>query len=136
MSWIISFQNGHLQIREVCAQSSIVPQRLNPTFSWDFTAVCARFCPMIKLSQETKAMIQAKAAQTGRTPDEILREALARKGDVLPWRSSVAPRPANLTKDELIATMEAIAARCAARPVADPRSIDEIIGYDDFGLPR
>ncbi len=65
MSWIISFQNGHLQIREVCAQSSIVPQRLNPTFSYDFTAVCARFCPVIKLSQETEAMIQAKAAQTG-----------------------------------------------------------------------
>jgi hypothetical protein len=32
--------------------------------------------------------------------------------------------------------MEAIAARSAARPIADPRSADEIIGYDDFGLPR
>jgi len=41
-----------------------------------------------------------------------------------------------LTRDELIAGMEAIAARSAARPVVDPRSIDEIIGYDDFGLPR
>jgi hypothetical protein len=40
-----------------------------------------------------------------------------------------------LTKDELIARMEVIAARSASRP-ADPRSIDEIIGYDDFGLPR
>jgi antitoxin VapB len=89
---------------------------------------------MIKLSHETEAMIQAKAAQTGRTPDEILREALT--VTVLPWRSSVAPPPANLTKDELIAGMEAIAVRSAARPVADPRSIDEIIGYDDFGLPR
>ena len=64
---------------------------------------------MINLSQETEAIIQAKAAQTGRTPDEILREALTVA--VLPWRSSVAPP-------------------------ADPRSIDEIIGYDDFGLPR
>jgi antitoxin VapB len=89
---------------------------------------------MINLSQETEAIIQAKAAQTGRTPDEILREALTVA--VLPWRSSVAPPPANLTKDELIAGMEAIAVRSAARPVADPRSIDEIIGYDDFGLPR
>jgi antitoxin VapB len=89
---------------------------------------------MINLSQETEAIIQAKAAQTGRTPDEILREALT--GDVLPWRSSVTPPPANLTKDELIAGMEAIAIRSAARPMADPRSIDEIIGYDDFGLPR
>ena len=91
---------------------------------------------MINLSQETEAIIQAKAAETGRTPDEILREALTHAGDVLPWRSSVAPPPANLSKDELIAGMEAIALRSAARPTADPRSIDEIIGYDDFGLSR
>ncbi len=41
-----------------------------------------------------------------------------------------------MTKDELIASMEEIASRSAARPTVDPRSIDEIIGYDDFGLPR
>jgi hypothetical protein len=46
------------------------------------------------------------------------------------------PPPENLTGDELIARMEAIAVRSASRPVVDPRSIDEIIGYDDFGLPR
>jgi len=91
---------------------------------------------MIDLSQETEAILQAKAAQTGRTPDEILREALTRTGDVLPWRSSVAPPPVNPSEAELIAAMEAIAVRCAARPAADPRSIDEIVGYDDFGLPR
>ena len=91
---------------------------------------------MINLSQELEELIRAKAAGTGRTPDEILREALTRTGDVLPWRGSVVPPPANLTKAELIAAMEAIAVRSAARPMADPRSIDEIIGYDDFGLPR
>lgn len=91
---------------------------------------------MIDVSQEIEALIQAKVARTGRTPDEILREALVRTGDVLPWRSSVAPPPVSLTKDELVARMEAIAVRSAARPMADPRSIDEIIGYDDFGLPR
>jgi antitoxin VapB len=41
-----------------------------------------------------------------------------------------------MSKAALIAEMEAIAARSAARPTADPRSIDEIIGYDDFGMPR
>ncbi|HXY59005.1 MAG TPA: type II toxin-antitoxin system VapB family antitoxin [Methylocystis sp.] len=91
---------------------------------------------MINLSQETEAMIRAKAAKTGRTPEEILREALSHAGDRLPWRSSATPPPANPTREELIAMMEAIAARSAARPLADPRSIDEIIGYDDFGLPR
>ncbi len=91
---------------------------------------------MIQLSQEVEALIRAKAAGTGRTPDEVLREALMRAGDVLPWRSSAMPPQVNLTRDELIAGMEAIAVRSAARPLTDPRAIDEIIGYDDFGLPR
>lgn len=51
---------------------------------------------MINLSQETEALIQAKAARTGRTADEILREPLIRTGDVLTWRSSVEPPPAGL----------------------------------------
>lgn len=91
---------------------------------------------MINLSQEIEALIQERAAGTGRTPDEIVLEALTRTGAVLPWRSSVEPPSANLAKDQLIAHLEAIAARSAARPIADPRSADEIIGYDDFGLPR
>jgi hypothetical protein len=91
---------------------------------------------MINLSEEIEAIVKAKAASTGRTPDEILREALARSGDVLTWRSSVTPPPANMTDADLIAAMEAIAVRSAARPIVDPRSADEIIGYDDFGLPR
>ena len=73
---------------------------------------------------------------TGRTPDDILREALTRIGGVAPWRDSVAVPSASLTRDELIARMEEISVRSAARPLADPRSINEIIGYDDFGLPR
>ena len=91
---------------------------------------------MIKMSRETEALIEAKAARTGRTPDEIVRTALLRAGDVLPWRNPARPRPPTLTKEELIAGMEEIAARSGARPTVDPRSIDEIIGYDDFGLPR
>ena len=91
---------------------------------------------MIKMSAETEDLIEAKAARTGRTPDEIVHATLTRAGDMLPWRNSARPRPAVLTKDELIARMEEISVRSAARPTVDPRSIDEIIGYDDFGLPR
>jgi antitoxin VapB len=91
---------------------------------------------MVDLSQETETLIAAKAALTGRTPDEIVRDALTHAGDVLPWRNSVKPLPKAMTKAELIAEMEEISARCAARPTVDPRSIDEIIGYDDFGMPR
>ncbi len=31
--------------------------------------------------------------------------------------------------------MTAISDQCAALPVLDPRSADEIIGYDEFGVP-
>lgn len=35
-------------------------------------------------------------------------------------------------RDEL----RAISERCARYPVLDPRSADEILGYDELGLPR
>jgi hypothetical protein len=91
---------------------------------------------MVDLSQETETLIAAKAARTGRTPDEIVRDALTPTGSVLPWRNSAKALPKGISKAELIAEMEEIAARSAARPTADPRSINEIIGYDDFGTPR
>jgi antitoxin VapB len=65
-----------------------------------------------------------------------VRAALSRAGDELPWRSQTRPRPPVETKEQLFAAMEEIAVRSAARPLVDSRSRDEIIGYDDFGLPR
>jgi antitoxin VapB len=35
-----------------------------------------------------------------------------------------------------LAKVEAIQKRIAALPVLDPRTPDEILGYDEFGLPR
>jgi antitoxin VapB len=32
--------------------------------------------------------------------------------------------------------LRAIRERCAGHPVLDPRSADEILGYDEQGLPR
>jgi len=91
---------------------------------------------MIQLSDETEAAIRARAARTGRTPDEWLRDALRQVGEPEPWRNTARPRPVVTTREQLVAAMEEIAARSAARPLVDPRSPDEIIGYDDFGLPR
>jgi hypothetical protein len=76
---------------------------------------------MIAVSPETEEILRAKAARTGKTPDEILREVLSRAGDVAPWRSTVAPPPENLTRDELIARMEAIAVRSASRAAPSTR---------------
>ena len=35
----------------------------------------------------------------------------------------------------LIDEMEAISKHCSSLPVLDPRTPDEILGYDEFGLP-
>lgn len=91
---------------------------------------------MIELSGDTEAVLEARAATTGRTPDEILREALLHVGEPMPWRSAGRARPKAQSREDLMAAMEEIAARSAARPLVDPRSAEEIVGYDDFGLPR
>ncbi len=39
-------------------------------------------------------------------------------------------------KSTLLEDMDAIRLRCAALPVLDDRQPDDIIGYDEHGLPR
>jgi len=43
---------------------------------------------------------------------------------------------AEMTADERFAAMMEISRRCAALPELDPRSADEIVGYDESGIPR
>lgn len=90
---------------------------------------------MLTLSPKTEALVRAKAADAGKTPDELIRHVLETAGGRLPWRRPTA-RPKIETKEEFISCLDEIARRSAARPIVDPRSPDEIIGYDDFGLPR
>ena len=75
---------------------------------------------------EVDRLARELAARTGETITEAvlnaLRERLKREG---------AKSPLSL-KDEI---ME-ISRRCAALPNVDRRSADEIIGYDEHGLPR
>ena len=52
-----------------------------------------------------------------------LEEALARTG----------PQPRHEARRQ---RLDAIARHCADLPVLDARSADEILGYDDHGLPR
>lgn len=74
--------------------------------------------------------------------DRLAREVAARTGETLTaavvtaLRERLArlrgkPRPRRLREE-----LRAIAQRCAALPTLDNRSADEILGYDDRGLPR
>ena len=76
---------------------------------------------------EADRLARELAARTGETLTEAvvvaLRERLARESG----RTRTVPM-----RDELAA----IRRRCAALPVVDNRSADEILGYDDRGLPE
>ncbi len=76
---------------------------------------------------ETERLAEAVAQLTGETKTEAVRRALQDRLDRL-RRERVQRRLA----DEL----DEIALHCASLPVLDSRSADEILGYDEHGLPR
>jgi antitoxin VapB len=76
---------------------------------------------------EADELARALAARTGETVDEAVVKALRERLERTPEQ-----RRRRATKEELMA----IARRCAALPDYDLRSPDEILGYDDDGVPR
>jgi antitoxin VapB len=76
---------------------------------------------------ETDTLVRTLAQTTGETITEAVtiavQERLARLRTVR--------RPRRLAEE-----LDEIALRCAALPVLDERSEDEILGYDAGGLPR
>ena len=86
----------------------------------------ARMAPVLD-DPELETRIRDLAAASGRTPEEILRERLY----------LFRPRPP-LTPDEIERrerAIDAIIADVRKMPVLDPRTPDEILGYDENGLP-
>lgn len=78
-------------------------------------------------SRETEALATELARLTGETKTEAVTKAVRDRLE----RVKRARQRRSLA-DEL----DAIGRRCAALPVLDPRAPDEILGYDEHGLPR
>jgi len=76
---------------------------------------------------ETEKLAEALARETGETKTEAVTKALRDRLNRLRRE-----RSGRLLADEL----EEIARHCAELPVLDDRSADEILGYDERGLPR
>jgi antitoxin VapB len=86
---------------------------------------------MIVLSPETEQLARLIAERSGKTPERVLDdavEACAREIGIVPAQEPPG-RPS-------VERMMAISDRFAAYPVLDERSPDEIIGYDEFGVPH
>jgi antitoxin VapB len=76
---------------------------------------------------EADRLARELAAATGETLTEAVVNALRERL----MRQRGRSRSLHV-RDELRAIRE----RCAGYPVLDPRSADEILGYDEHGLPR
>ena len=76
---------------------------------------------------EAERLARALAARTGETITEAVLVALRERLKRQQGRSGV-----RRLKEELLE----IGRRCAALPVLDARSPEEILGYDEIGLPR
>lgn len=76
---------------------------------------------------EVDRLVRELAATTGENPTEVLRQALRERIE----REQGRKRTPGLREE-----LRAIRERCARLPVIDARSPEEIIGYDDGGIPR
>jgi antitoxin VapB len=77
-------------------------------------------------NSEVERLVDALARLTGETKTETVRRAL---------QDRLTRLRRERTGRRLADDLDAIAEECAALPVRDRRSADEILGYDDDGLP-
>ena len=77
--------------------------------------------------KETDSLARQVARLTGETLTEAIRTSLRERLRHEQLKRGEGP--------ELAKALQEIARRCAALPVLDHRSEDEILGYDENGLP-
>jgi antitoxin VapB len=86
---------------------------------------------MIHLSPETIALAQRLAAAQGISIEYAVKQAIERSAHEVGISRAGSGNPRS-SADRMMAISE----RFARYPVLDPRSPDEIIGYDEFGVPN
>ena len=83
---------------------------------------------MLVLSSETESLVRSAAVISGKTPDQLIREAFS--GPAQP-ANFLPPRQAKAID---MARVDAITRQCASRPVLDIRSAADIL-EEAWGLP-
>jgi antitoxin VapB len=86
----------------------------------------------IELTDHARQLASRVAERRGVSIEQAVEEAItesARKDGVLEERAKPTP-------EEIIRALDKLSLEFVALPELDSRSIDEIIGYDEFGLPQ
>ncbi len=82
---------------------------------------------------DTERLARKLAEATGKTLPAVVKEAIEAKAAA----AGVTVGPADhVSRDGLLARMTEITDGFARLPVLDPRTADEIIGYNEHGLPQ
>ncbi len=87
---------------------------------------------MLTIPTDTEKLARLLARKTGKSPEDVIRlavEASARDSGLIDHGID------NVERQAMIDAARAIATRSAKRPVLDTRSEDEILGYDERGIP-
>jgi antitoxin VapB len=84
--------------------------------------------PLSLKDKETDELARRLASLTGESLTEAIRTSLRERLRQEQLKRGGGP--------ELASALLEIASRCAALPMLDDRSEDEILGYDEQGLPR
>jgi antitoxin VapB len=77
---------------------------------------------------ETDRLAQELSSLTGESIADSVRTALRERLERTRGRSEEEKR-------RMVEAAMAIARRCSSKPLLDPRTPDEIVGYDENGLP-
>jgi antitoxin VapB len=88
---------------------------------------------MLAIPDETETLVRLLARRTGKSPETVIRDAVlasARAIGVTAYETDSTDRGA------MFDAANVIAIKSASRPLLDTRSEDEILGYDDHGIPR
>ena len=84
----------------------------------------------LEIDRETKQLLKALELTTGKQRDVVLKDALRAEFE----RRSTVRRP-KLSDDEIRRKVQEIQERVAKQWMPDDRTNEEIIGYDENGLP-
>lgn len=88
---------------------------------------------IISLDSKTETLARQLAELSGAPVEAVIRAAIERAAADA---GVTGAADTELTEEELIARIDEITEHAARLPVLDNRTPDEIIGYDDHGLPK
>ena len=86
----------------------------------------------MQITTEIEELARLVAVKTGKTPEAVVKEAIEARAAAV----GVAVPNRKRNPEEIKACIDAITARVAALPVRDARTDDEILGYNEYGIPE